>query len=124
MMEQVRLCAVWSTENWLGTSLNQAQGWTAVREYYSCALEQGPLLQMQSRENCRTIKGERERERRKEGDECETQIAPPFLYFLLYITITHAHVQGDPSGRRLHFVDFDLVVPMSTLFFLLGQLQI
>ena len=30
-------------ENWLGSSLNQIQGWTAVRESYSRALEQGPL---------------------------------------------------------------------------------
>ena len=42
-MEQVRLCAVWPMENWLGSSLNQIQGWTTVRESYSCALEQGPL---------------------------------------------------------------------------------
>ena len=39
MMEQVRLCAVW-----LGSSLNQIQGWTTVRESYSPALEQRPLL--------------------------------------------------------------------------------
>ena len=26
MMEQVRLCAVWPMENWLGSSLNQIQG--------------------------------------------------------------------------------------------------
>ena len=32
MMEQVRLCAVWPMENWLGSSLNQMQGWTTVRE--------------------------------------------------------------------------------------------
>ena len=44
MTEQVRLCAVWPTENWLGSSLNQIQGWTTVRESYSRALEQGPLL--------------------------------------------------------------------------------
>ena len=31
-------------ENWLGTSLNQIKGWTTVREYYSRALEQAPLL--------------------------------------------------------------------------------
>ena len=43
MMEQVRLCAVWPMENWLGSSLNQIQGWTTVRESYSSALEQGPL---------------------------------------------------------------------------------
>ena len=28
LMEQVRLCAVWPMENWLGSSLNQIQGWT------------------------------------------------------------------------------------------------
>ena len=30
-------------ENWLGTSMNRIQGWTTVRESYSCDLEQGPL---------------------------------------------------------------------------------
>ena len=40
MMEQVRLSAVWPMENWLGSSLNQIQGWTTVRESYSHALEQ------------------------------------------------------------------------------------
>ena len=44
MMEQVRLCSVWPMENWCGSSLNQIQGWTTVRESYSRALEQGPLL--------------------------------------------------------------------------------
>ena len=44
MKEQVRLCAIWPAENWLGTSLNQIQGWTTIRESYSCALEQGPLI--------------------------------------------------------------------------------
>ena len=43
MMEQVSLCAVWPMENWLGTSLNQIRGWTAVRESYSRALEKEPL---------------------------------------------------------------------------------
>ena len=43
MMEQVRLCAVWPMENWLGCSLNHIQGWTTVRESHSCALEQGSL---------------------------------------------------------------------------------
>ena len=43
MMEQGRLCAVLPMENWLGSSLNQIQGWTTVRESYSRALEQGPL---------------------------------------------------------------------------------
>ena len=44
MMEQVRLSAVWPMENWLGSSLNQIQGWTTVRESYFRALEQGSLL--------------------------------------------------------------------------------
>ena len=39
MMEQVRLCAVSPMENWLGSSLNQIQGSTTVRESYSHALE-------------------------------------------------------------------------------------
>ena len=43
MMEQVRLCAVWPMENWLGSSLNKIPGWTTVRESYSRALEQGSL---------------------------------------------------------------------------------
>ena len=43
MMEQVRLCAVWPMENWLGSSLNQIQGWLTVQVSYSRALEQGPL---------------------------------------------------------------------------------
>ena len=30
IMEQVRLCAVWHMENWLGSSLNDIQGWTTV----------------------------------------------------------------------------------------------
>ena len=44
MMEQVRLCAFWLKENWTGSSLNQIQGWTTVRESYRRALEQGPLV--------------------------------------------------------------------------------
>ena len=44
MKEQVRLCAVWPMENFIGSSLNQTQGWTTVRESYSRALEQEPLL--------------------------------------------------------------------------------
>ena len=44
MMEQIRLCAVWPMENWLGSSLNQIQGWTTVQEHYSHALEQGSLV--------------------------------------------------------------------------------
>ena len=43
VMEQVRICAVWPTDNWLGYSLNHIQGWTTVRESYSRALQQGPL---------------------------------------------------------------------------------
>ena len=46
MMEQVRLCAVWPMENWLGSSLIHIQGSTTVRESYSRALEQGPLVAM------------------------------------------------------------------------------
>ena len=38
-----RNCVVLPTENWLGSSLNQIQGWTTVRESYSRAFEQGPL---------------------------------------------------------------------------------
>ena len=44
MIEQVRLCAVWFAENWLGSSLNQIQVWTTVQESFSRALEHGPLL--------------------------------------------------------------------------------
>ena len=43
VMEHVRLCALWSTDNWHGSSLNKIQGWTTVRESYSRALEQGSL---------------------------------------------------------------------------------
>ena len=42
-MIRLRLCAVCSMENWLGSSLNQVQGWNTVRESYSIDLEQGPL---------------------------------------------------------------------------------
>ena len=45
MMEQVRrLCSVWPTKNWLGSSLKHIQGWTTVQESYSRALEQGSLV--------------------------------------------------------------------------------
>ena len=44
MMEQVRLCAVWPMENWLGSSLNQIQGWNTVEESYSHALDQSKDL--------------------------------------------------------------------------------
>ena len=43
MMEQVRLRAVWPMEIWLGNSM-KIQGWTTIRESYSRALEQGPLI--------------------------------------------------------------------------------
>ena len=29
-MEQIRLCAVWPRENWLGSSMNNIQGWMTV----------------------------------------------------------------------------------------------
>ena len=51
MLEQVRLCAVYPMEYWLGGSLNHIQGWTTVRESYSRAPEQGPLLALVSM-NC------------------------------------------------------------------------
>ena len=43
MMKHVRVCAVLPMENWLGSSWNQIQGWTTVRQFYSGALEQEPL---------------------------------------------------------------------------------
>ena len=43
-VEKVRLYAVSPMENWLGSSLNQIQGWTTVRQSYSRALEQRPLF--------------------------------------------------------------------------------
>ena len=43
-MGQVRLCAVWPTENWLGSSMNHIQGWKAVWICYWHALEKGCLL--------------------------------------------------------------------------------
>ena len=43
-IEQVRLCAVWPMENWIGSSLNQIQGCTTVGESYSRVLEPGPLV--------------------------------------------------------------------------------
>ena len=43
MMEQVRPCAVWNMENWLGSSLNQILGWMSVRICYCYALEKGCL---------------------------------------------------------------------------------
>ena len=58
MVEQVRLSAVWPMENWLVASLNQIQSWTTVRESYSCALEQRPLVE-------RKRKREKERGRGK-----------------------------------------------------------
>ena len=43
MMEQGRICAVWPTENWLGSSMNHIQGWRTVWESYFHALEKGCL---------------------------------------------------------------------------------
>ena len=40
---------------WLGSSLNQIQGWTTVRESYSHALEQGPLLSITSPEGAASL---------------------------------------------------------------------
>ena len=34
-MEQVRLCAVWPGENWLGSSMDHLQGWRTVLGSYS-----------------------------------------------------------------------------------------
>ena len=44
MTEQVRLCAVWPTENWLGFCMNHIQGWMNVWECCRPALEKGCLL--------------------------------------------------------------------------------
>ena len=44
MKEEVKLCAVWPMENWIGYSLNQIQGWTTVRKSYSRVLEEGSLV--------------------------------------------------------------------------------
>ena len=38
-MEQVRLCAVWPTENWLDSSMNHILGWKIVWICYCLALE-------------------------------------------------------------------------------------
>ena len=43
MMKQVRLCAVWPTENWLGSSRNHIQGWRTVWECWRHAFERGGL---------------------------------------------------------------------------------
>ena len=43
MMEQVRLCAVWPMENWLGSSMNHIQGWMTFSECCRNALEKGYL---------------------------------------------------------------------------------
>ena len=36
MLDQVRLCAVRPLENWLGSSLNQIQGWMTGNMLLSC----------------------------------------------------------------------------------------
>ena len=43
LMEQVRLCAVWTMDSWLGSSRNNTQGLMTVRECYRHALEKGCL---------------------------------------------------------------------------------
>ena len=48
MMKQVRLCAVWPMESWLGSSLNHIQGWTTVRESYSCFTARTSVLTVTS----------------------------------------------------------------------------
>ena len=47
-MEQVRLCAVWPTENWIGSSMNHIQGCMTVWESCRCrhALDKGYLMLM------------------------------------------------------------------------------
>ena len=43
MMEQVRLCTVCPTENWLATSMNHTQGWMiALNMLLSCFREKMP----------------------------------------------------------------------------------
>ena len=44
MMEQVRLCAVWPRENWLGSSMNQKQAWMTIWECCRHVLEKRCLL--------------------------------------------------------------------------------
>ena len=41
MMEQVRLCAVWPTENCLGSSMNHMQGWRIVLNMLQPCFEKG-----------------------------------------------------------------------------------
>ena len=43
MMEHVRLCAVYPTENWLGSSVNHIRGWETVWICWCHALEKGCL---------------------------------------------------------------------------------
>ena len=64
MMEQVRLCAVWPRENWLGSSLNQIQGRTTVTDFYSRALEQIPLRER------------KERKQEKRGETMRNKMSP------------------------------------------------
>ena len=44
MMEHVRFCAAWPTENWLGSSMNHIQGWKTVWECCRHALEKWCLI--------------------------------------------------------------------------------
>ena len=57
--------------------------------------------------------------------EAEVQVHPINLTFLIEtpnlvslggVLFCLNDIQGDPSDQRLHFVDFDMVVPMSALF--------
>ena len=45
MMEQVRLCAVWSTENWHGSSMNHILGWI-LRILLSCFRKRMSVLKL------------------------------------------------------------------------------
>ena len=44
MMEHVRFCAAWPTENWLGSSMNHIQGWNTVWICYWHARQNRSLL--------------------------------------------------------------------------------
>ena len=44
MMEQVRLCAVWPSENWLGSPMNHILGWMTVWEWCKHAWQKGCLF--------------------------------------------------------------------------------
>ena len=50
------------------------------------------------------------------GEQARKPSEIDILKLLLMRASSHCSVQGDPSGRQLHFVYFDLVVSMSALF--------